>query len=377
MRVGPHTRTASTIGAGALTAAVLAVTSPAGAATGPVSYACTSTATGAFTATVEVDGAPDTVAAGAPIAVTTKITLPDSVRASLYATGARSVDGTAQLTVSGPAMPRTVAHTVARAALGDSGPVQLTATGALTLSEAGDVVLAAGALAPTLQFYAGGQPSGAPVALTCSAPAPAPTIDTVAVTATSTTALALDPVRSSYGDKVLARATVTTTGGPAKGMVVFTLGSQTRKASVKSNGTAETTLRAEVPAKRSYPVSATFQPADTKNVGASTTSQQVSVNKDSTNVRVSVGRTLRGRWVRAVVGINSVHGADVTGRVQVILKRGGKTLRVKTKSLRDERRTVWLIPVYRLGRHTVQVKYLGQPDFRKSSDKAAFYVVRR
>lgn len=367
------------VAAVALGGSGLAVLAPAQADTGAQTYACTSTPTGAFNATVQIDSTPDKIVAGGKLAFTTKVNIPDAVRDALRAApyNARELQGTAALSVNGTGSTQTVAHTIPRGNIFPAAPLNLTATGELALSQSGDYTLTAGSLAPSIQLYdAGGAPIGLPVAITCTAPAIVPVIDTVSVTATSTTKVELNSTRVKFGQDVQAKAEVATTGGAAKGNVVFTLGDRTETVAVGANGKAQTTLRSDVPPGSKYPVTATFVPTDTKNVTQSEGTEDVKVVKDKANVQVRVGNTQRGRKVKAKISINSVHGEKVEGKVKVILKDGDKNLRVKTKKLRDEDRTVGLIRLYEPGKYKVRVKFLGSSEIRKTSDKA-FFEVRR
>lgn len=367
------------VAAVALGGSGLAVLAPAQADTGAQTYACTSTPTGPFNATVQIDSTPDKIAAGGKLAFTTKVQIPNAVRDALRAApyNAREVDGTAALNVNGAGATKTVAHTIPRSNIFPAAPLNLTATGELALDQSGDYTLTGGTLAPSLQLYdAAGAPSGLPVAITCTAPAIVPVIDTVSVTATSETKVSVNNSRVLYGQDVQAKAQVTTTGGAAKGNVVFTLGSQTETVVVAGNGKAQTTLTAAEPSGSKYPLTVQFVPTDAANVAGSTTSTDVKIKKDKANIQARVGDTQRGRKVRAKISVNSVHGEKIEGKVKVILKNNGKNLRVKTKSLRNGDRTVGLIRLYKTGNYKVRVKYLGAPNFRKTNDKAYFKVHR-
>jgi len=369
-------RVAGAVGTIALAGGALAVVPAAGATTGSVNYACTSAATGDFTAAVEIDSAPSPVAAGQPVTFTTKLTIPGTERPDFPPT-ADKIAGTAALEVNGAGAKQTVQHTIPITDIPAAGPVPLLATGTWTPLQSGDYTLVADDLTASLQFYNGAAAVGSLVAVTCSEPVPAPTIDAISVTATSVTKLTVNNTRAKFGEDVLAKAEVGTTGGGAAGSLVFTLGSETETVAVAGNGRAQTTLTAGQPPGSKYPLTATFVPTDAKNVTGSTASTDVKISKDKTNAQVRAGSSKRGKKVQVKVSINSVHGEKVDGKVKVILKRGSTKLRVETRSLRNEERTIGLIRLYDTGRYKVRVKYLGSPEFRKTSDKDQFFVFRR
>jgi hypothetical protein len=371
----PSFRAAGALAAIVVAGAALTTVSPAQAATGSVSYLCTSPATGAFTAALDIDSAPSPVPAGSAITLTTKMTLPYAVRATLASGGAPRIDGTARLHVTVATESRQVDQTIPSTAIGSEGPLLLVASGTTTLTTSGSTRLRAGDLTATLQRRnADGTATGDPIGLSCAEPGPDPTIDRVDVTATSATMLTLNHARVDFGEKAQATARVTTTGGRAKGAVLFQLGDRTDRVWLGKDGVARSALTADLPAKASYPLTATFMPADVARVSPSSASTQVRVRKDRVNAQVRPIDARRGKRVKAWVLVRSVHGEPVTGHVRVILKRGSDELRVKTKRLQDGHRRVGLIRVWKPGRYQLRVKYLGTTNFRRSNDRVWFRI---
>ncbi|GAA2114312.1 DUF6801 domain-containing protein [Nocardioides bigeumensis] len=378
MHARPNSRLSGWIAAGALGVSGLIAVPPATATTGAIPYNCTSQETGAFVATVEIDTDPATIAAGSDLSATSILSFPSDVRQRLYDAGARSVAGTVDLAVSASGQGRQVGQSIAATAVSDSGPLTLTAVGSLSWTTSGQVRLRAGDLKSSLQLRdATGTALGAPVVLACSEPGPDPTIDILSVTATTSTLVSVDERRVSHGEKARAVARVASTGGKAKGAVIFQLGSLTDRVWLGKDGVARTALETDLSAGAVYPLTATFVPADERHVSPSTATTSVRVVKDRVHVRVRVPDTRRGKRVRAHVAVRPVHGSPVSGRVRVILKRKGDVLREKTKQLRDGSRSVGLVHLYETGVYLVRVKYLGHNDFRKSNDRDWFRVVRR
>ncbi|MDT0200582.1 DUF6801 domain-containing protein [Nocardioides sp. AE5] len=147
---------AATLMAGSLLA--FASTSPANAVSGTLSYDC-NTALGpqVFTAVVDTD-APETmeVGEGAPVNVTSTVTVPAAMAETLYAIGARSISGTAVVTSTVGGEEVTANLTVPSTPVAATGALDTVASGAgapLAPTEAGDLTIEAGNFTTTISVF--------------------------------------------------------------------------------------------------------------------------------------------------------------------------------------------------------------------------------
>lgn len=199
----------------------------------------------------------------------------------------------------------------------------------------------------------------------------------------TTTAVVITPASVPYGAASEAVATVTASGTPTgpgakklDGDVSFTINGQTLSGKITGNdGQAKVDLPVTLPAGHSYPVVATFVPGDAASYnGSVSAAANVQVVKDNTTTTAKVANVIKGQRIKAEVAVASVNKQTVTGQVKVILKRKGKTLKTKTKTLVDGAKTVGLGVARKRGGYIVKVKYLGDSNFNASKVKTRFTV---
>jgi hypothetical protein len=398
----------SLLAAGALAASSVVAFggAPANAASGPLDYSCT--VLGAIPSTLSIASdtdAPPEVPFGeptGPINLTSVVDVPDTLLGTLAALvpGAVAASGTgvaqaSMLLPNGTTAPiDAIDLTVPKVPLPKSGDLRFTATGTtdgFTPPEVGSYEILAGGVDSTLSFLdssdnalpiaaLGGLTS---LAVPCSAPAGNNPIDTIKAVVPTTTELSGVPTSESYGQRTKATATV---GYPAlgtaanplglapQGSVRFTVGGKSVTVPLGSDGSATATLPT-MPAGRSYPVKASYQAAaDSFYQSTASESQKLKVVKDGTRTAVTAPSIKRRHAEVATVKVRSAHGATVGGKVKATLKKGKKTLKTRTVSLRSGAVKVNFGKLTRKGRYSLVAKYLGNANFKASSSTRAFKV---
>lgn len=360
---------------------------PAGAASGTITYTCT-TPLGASDIPVTMDSTlPATMAPGATAdydltaGVEVAASLVDAARDLL---GAATVEGSVAATgdVNGAPVSGTLAIPVTAlpasgalplSAAGTGGQVAPTAPGTLTLKSGNftaDLLFkkADGSTAYDLQDMA--------CVVKIATPAQNTTVDTVKVVAPSTTALALARSTTAYGQAMTATATVGSAFTAPAGSVVFTVGGKTITKTI-SAGKATVTLPT-LNAGKTYAVKATYKPASTAPYTASSATKSYKVVADSTKTAAGAPDIRKGGKARALVHVKSAHGKVVTGKVEAKLFKGTKLLGKVTVALKSGKVTVIFgKPLTIVGTgYKVVVKYLPTTNFKTSTDSDPFRVKR-
>jgi hypothetical protein len=221
---------------------------------------------------------------------------------------------------------------------------------------------------------------GALPVMTCVAPDVDTTIDTVKAVVPSTTTLGLARSTEGYGQATIATAKVASSdplaaalGAPA-GAVRFTVGGRSVTATLDSNGVA----RAKLPtlaAGRSYSVVAHYAPAANSFYQTTQSSpKSLKVVKAGTRTAV-VARSIRRRHAEvATIAVSSTYKATVGGKVRATLKKGSRSLKSRTVSLRGGRVSVSFGKLARKGKYSVVAQYLGNRNFVRSGGRHGFSV---
>lgn len=184
-----------------------------------------------------------------------------------------------------------------------------------------------------------------------------------------------------YGSAVRGVATVSSSGGTPTGNVRFVLWDSTRGSQVgawtapMSRGAASLALPTYLPAQRTYRLSADYRPSgcfkDAETVGKSYT-----VVSRRTSTRATAPNRTRRQTPLVDVTVGSSISQAVTGKVSVVVRRSGSVVRRGTVTLSRESGRIGfrrLSP----GLYTVTATYLGNTNFRVSSDRDDFRVYRR
>lgn len=180
----------------------------------------------------------------------------------------------------------------------------------------------------------------------------------------STTTVLVSAPQSAYGQPVSATATVTTASGPAQGDVVFSVDGVAFKANLGATGTAGIVLPRA--AAGAHAVQATFLPQDPLTQDGSTSPSvawQVSQVRTRLQVRVT-GKRVRGQ-VTAHVRAAGDYGTTPGGRVRIVVRHAGRTVRVARARLEGGavRGPLFLDPgPSRRGRYRIEVTYRGDAD---------------
>jgi hypothetical protein len=206
-----------------------------------------------------------------------------------------------------------------------------------------------------------------------------PVLGTIRVLSPSTTTVSLSPTTVAYGQTSRATAKVATSMpsppaglGDASGTVQFSVGDKTVSGALTSGET--TVALPRLRAGHTYPVAAVYQPDSSALYDGSRDNASLLVVKDGTRT-VATAPTIKRRHVEvATVKVGSTHGAMVRGTVRAVLKKGTKTLRAKTVTLRNGTAKVRFGKLRKKGRYTVIATYRGSQNFKRSVDKDAFKV---
>ena len=150
--------------------------------------------------------------------------------------------------------------------------------------------------------------------------------------APSSTSVGIRPHQSATGRVDPAPAAVTTAAGPADGDVVFSVDGVAFKANLSAGGTASIVLpRATAGA---HSVQATFLPQDPLHQDGSTSPAvgwQVAPVRTRLQVRVT-GKRLRGQ-VAVHVRAAGDYGTTPSGRMRIVVRRSGRTVRTARGTL--------------------------------------------
>ncbi len=178
---------------------------------------------------------------------------------------------------------------------------------------------------------------------------------------TSTTALKVK------GKK--ATATVTTTGAAPVGAVTFSVGGKSVTKQVAA-GKAKAKLPSVKPGH--YTVSAEFVPTQPSQLATSTGTVSYTAPRIATKSR-AFAKHLAGGQLKARARVAAHNGSDVSGRVKVILKRNGETIKKATVRLSSlgvaKKQFRGTSPS---GKYVVVTRYLGTKKFKPSTDRFRF-----
>ena len=370
---------------------MVATASAAQATSASIAYACTADGLGTFALPVVLDtNAPARMSVGqsAQVTLTADAVLPGDTAKAAASRPATHFDGSWTATVGFGTVftaPATVPQSIGRTDLRDqtvptavpfvatSAPFTFTAP-----SMPGAVDITARGITGSLQLYNGEVATGAPAAITCTAPnGRDPVIDTIAVVAGSTTSLSLDKTASAYGQDVTATAKVSTTSGAPDGDVSFAVDGVATSARVGKDGVA--TLVLPDAAAGTHRVSATFVPRDPSAYDGSTTAAQAwEVSKVRTKMRVPV--TGKRVGVATKVGVKAKGAFDTvpTGTVRIKLTRVGTMKKwAKVRKFDDQGSATAGFGKLTKGRYKVVVTYRGDTNHDAKKKVKRFRVTRR
>ncbi|WP_109507558.1 Ig-like domain-containing protein [Nocardioides speluncae] len=360
-------------------------TAPAGAASGTITYTCT-TALGASDMAVTLDSTlPAQMAPGATANydLAAGVTVPEGlVNAARDVLQAATVEGSVAATgdINGAPVTGNLAIPVTNLPASGSLPLAANGTGGQVAPTApGSLVLKAGNFTADLIFKkADGSQAyfidDMPCVVKAATPAQNTTVDTVKVVAPSTTTLALARSTAAYGQATTATATVSSAFTAPAGSVVFTVGGKTITKAI-SAGKATVTLPT-LNAGKTYAVKATYKPASSAPYTASSATKSLKVVADSTKTTAVAPDIKKGGKARAAVTVKSAHGKTVTGKVEAKLFKGTKLLGKVTVALKGGKVTVVFgkpLTVVGTG-YKVVVKYLPSTNFKTSTDSDPFRV---
>jgi Bacterial Ig-like domain (group 3) len=380
-------RTAAVAALALVATSTVLFAAPAGAASAPLAYDCTSLQfpgdTFVFTAVTDTN-APATLGSGlsADITTTAMVTVPADLADRLRTAGAATVDGTANATgtVDGVtrhttlAIPKTpVAPTTGTTTtLLGSGP-----SGSITGGAAGTtILLGTGNFTANLTGYTS---TGVPFptyTFTCALQSSQNLlVDTVSVVpAPTTVTLTVQEPPVEYGEQPTVTAVVESSVSNAKpaGTVTFSFGGTTITVEVKG-GKASVTFPAALELGIQH-VSAVFTPTDA-NLAASSTTQAFRVVRDQTTTdATAVYREARDRFV-AKAKVVAEHGTEVSGSVKFVLKRNGVKIRTAIDELNqlDKAKKVFR-NIRKHGHYKVVARYRGSDTLKRSVDRVKLTI---
>ncbi|MDR7251130.1 hypothetical protein J2X46_000102 [Nocardioides sp. BE266] len=201
-------------------------------------------------------------------------------------------------------------------------------------------------------------------------------VPTAAAAAPSSTTLLLSTQQSDYGQVVTATAAVTAADGPAQGDVVFAVDGVAFKANLGASGTAGLVLPRAVTG--AHEVQATFLPQDPlRQDGSASTPLNWQVVPVRTRLQIDVtGKRLRGQ-LAVHVRATGDYGTTPSGRVRVVVRKSGRTVRVARGALENG---VVVAPIglregrSRAGRYRVEVTYRGDGDHAAATRVERFRI---
>ena len=199
---------------------------------------------------------------------------------------------------------------------------------------------------------------------------PAPT---AAAAAPSSTTVLLSTQQSAYGQVVTASAAVTAADGPAQGDVVFAVDGVAFKANLGASGTASLVLPRA--AAGAHAVQATFLPQDPLRQDGSASAP---VSWQVAPVRTRLQVQVTGKRLRAPIAVHvratGDYGTTPSGRVRIVVRRSGRTVRVARGTLEGGAvgGRLFLDPgPSRAGRYRVEVTYRGDADHLRGDPRGA------
>jgi hypothetical protein len=110
------------------------------------------------------------------------------------------------------------------------------------------------------------------------------------------------------------------------------------------------------------------------NPGQNAAVDTIKVVKDSTTTQVNARDINKGGKAKAKVTVVSDHGKTVKGKIRAKLVRHGNVLMTKVLSLKDGKRRVSFLRLYKEDTYKVKVKYLGHQNFKGSRGSDTFQV---
>lgn len=330
------------------------------------------------TATAPLDMA---VGDSAPVGLTSKLDLPSSLLGDVLSlAGGVTGSGTATGSIVGPssftqAIGPSTTDSLTGTLLDGVVPLSLLA-GSTTFAPTvpGDYDVQVTRLTASLDTLLGGT-----LPLDCLPAAGSdPVVSTIHVLGLnqSSTTLKLSRTTEAFGQATAATAKVASNlsgviGNP-NGTVAFTLGGKSISQTL-TNGVAAITLP-RLAAGQTYGVKASFVPGSGELAGPSSATGSITVVKDGTRTVVTAPTIKRRHVEVATVKVRSTHGAMVRGTVRAVLKKGTKTLRARTVSLRRGTAKVRFGKLRKKGRYTVVATYRASQNFKRSVDRDAFKV---
>jgi hypothetical protein len=192
----------------------------------------------------------------------------------------------------------------------------------------------------------------------------------------SSTSLLLSTTQSAYGELVSASAAVTTASGPAQGDVVFSVDGVAFKAALGASGTASIVLPPA--AAGAHAVQATYLPQDPLvHDGSTSLTVTWQVAQVRTRLRVDVTGKRRRAPIAVRVRATGGFGTTPSGRVRIVVRRAGRTVRVARGAL--DRGVVgdrlFLDPgPSRAGRYRLDVAYRGDADHLAATRAVRFRI---
>lgn len=194
--------------------------------------------------------------------------------------------------------------------------------------------------------------------------------------APSSTTVGLSAQQSAFGQVVTASAAVTTAAGPAEGDVVFSVDGVAFKANLSAGGTA--TLVLPRAAAGAHAVQATFLPQDPlRQDGSASPSTSWQVTPVRTRLQVAV----TGKRLRAPIAVHvraaGDYGTTPSGRVRIVVRRSGRTVRTARGTLEGGAvgGRLFLDPgPSRRGAYRVEVTYRGDADHLAATRSVRFRI---
>jgi hypothetical protein len=195
-------------------------------------------------------------------------------------------------------------------------------------------------------------------------------------TVASTTKVAIRPATSAYGAAKNAIATVSAAGATPTGKVTFALGSRRATRSLV-NGKATWALPRTLAVGR-HRVTATYA-GNTATEPSKSAAATVTVRKATSRLNAAANYLKRKRKALISAKVRTTAGANASGTVRFVLKRGKRTVATKRDGL--NRRDVATVTfkgrqVRRPGTYRVIAVYLGSRTVKASTDVTRFRVRR-
>ncbi len=194
----------------------------------------------------------------------------------------------------------------------------------------------------------------------------------------TSTSLSLTRTVGQYGAVNVASVRVSSGAGTPTGTVRITVSNgASYQASLDRSGFAQRQLPRGLTAQHTYKVSARYDGQGSCRPSGPV-SKYYTVVKAGTDVRGLVARDIRKGGRPSVAGrVTSYTGVTPSGSVLVKLVKNGHVEKSKTVTLRDGRFRATFGRTSDTGGWTVKAAYLGNRNFKDSSDSTTFQVTRR